>query len=388
MKKKLLFTTTIIALLATLICLKYLINPFIYIALIWFFVLICFTLITKKTSIRLIFFYLSIAILTIGIFEVHLVFKAKKVPRIEGGLRGHNNLHDILGYAPEKSVTLPCSCFYGDKMLYNVVYTIGPDGLRKSPFPKNDKIKNREETLFFGGSFVLGIGVNDDETLPYQVEKFSEGKYLTYNFATGGYGPHQMLALLENNMEKDFIKDTPKYAVYMALHAHIYRAAGRASWDWHGPRYVLTNDQEVKYTGHFDDIQITSSNNIVSSILEKFKKQLNKSLIIKQINNKREKKVTNYDMELFLGIIDKARNIFEDRYPGSKFFVILWDSDEKHCAPILQGLLNRNIRVHLVSKILPDFKNDKLKYTIDLHEYHPNPLAHKLIGKYIVENMF
>ena len=89
--------------------------------------------------------------------------------RREGVYDHYYQSDDILGYRPIKNtVKLSARRYYRDELLYDVRYTIGPDGLRQS-MPFGDVNSPAGCVVFFGGSFTYGEGVNDHETMPFQV---------------------------------------------------------------------------------------------------------------------------------------------------------------------------------------------------------------------------
>ena len=53
------------------------------------------------------------------------------------------------------------------------------------------------KAAFFGGSFMFGHGVENDQTLPYYFVRNSRGTFEGFNFAGEGWGPHQMLSEIE-----------------------------------------------------------------------------------------------------------------------------------------------------------------------------------------------
>src|SRR4030095_13739981 len=73
------------------------------------------------------------------------------------------------------------------------------------------------------------------------------------NFGFLGYGPHQMLAQLQQELVRDAIDCTPRYAIYQALPSHVSRAAGLEAWDQAGPKYTLGKDRTIIPVGHFND---------------------------------------------------------------------------------------------------------------------------------------
>jgi len=120
--------------------------------------------------------------------------------------------------------------------------------------------------------------------------------------------------------------------------------------------------------------------------LGKARKILTRSLIYRKIFRR---KTSKEDIDRFIGIVTAARNIFEIRYPGSEFHVILWGTkDNKDVIRTLERMLRKEkIRLHLIGDILPDFTEHQLKYIISPHDSHPNSLAYRLMAEYVVERI-
>ena len=289
--------------------------------------------------------------------------------RFEGNItKGYNLIHDFLGYAPAKDKAFTSIKYYEEKQLYNVTYTIDANGLRVPP-PYNNG-KNNECVLFFGGSFTFGEGLNDYEAMPYIVGRKSKGKYQVYNFGFHGYGPHQMLSAIEHNMVNDIIDCKPKYVIYQALISHADRSGGFSPWDQHGPRYTLSTDGIVKYNGHFDDNKVGN--------------ELKKSYLYSLFMNKM-KSLSKINVNLFIAIVDKANQLFQDRYPGIKFHVILWGPRQNY---IINHLKEKNIPVHPILKILPDHNWKNSIYTLSPpYDNHPNALANERIADYVINHI-
>lgn len=366
---------------ALLISLRYFPAPYIWISLSFFVVFLYGAISRIKPAVRLVCVNIAIIFLVIGSLEAYLWtsqgFRDKE--RFEGDIfkKGYNVRNDILGYAPGKGKAFTSIKFLGQKKLYSVTYTIGTNGLRV--VPQYNKKENKC-VIFFGDSFTFGEGLNDDETLPYRVSIKTEGQYKIYNFGFQGYGPHQMLSAIEHNMIDNIIECKPKHVIYPALAAHVDRSAGPSPWDQHGPRYILLEDGSVKYSGHFDDDKIDGG------IRPKIRNEMNKSLLYDKYFNRKEP-VSRANIDLFVGIIDKSKRLLEEHYPGLKFHMILWDNPEKNRELIIDLLNEKDIPIHLIEKILPDYSENKSKYAIVPHyDYHPNARANELIADYIITN--
>ena len=251
----------------------------------------------------------------------------------------------------------------------NTTTILTQGGLRITPPTSSHNDNNC--IIFFGGSFTFGEGVDDRSAMPYIVGTLQHNK--VYNYGFHGYGPHQMLSAIDNGM----IGCKPKSVVYQAVSAHVARSAEASSWDSHGPMYVLRNGQ-LKYNGHFDN-----QKEIEYTIMNKAVSQLEKSyLYIRFI-----KKSTDYDINLFLAIVDGSRRKLVEIFPEVQFHVILWDHpDDAVYLKVRDGLEQRSIKFHLVSDMLPGYPSDMERYVIK-HDGHPNPIAHQLMAEYIVKNM-
>ncbi len=82
----------------------------------------------------------------------------------------------------------------------------------------------------------VGAGLEDDETLSYQVGVQSGGRYRTFNFAANGYGPAQMLAAIETGMVGRIVDTTPPVCV---LHSHSASCVADGGSGWLGQAAAL-----------------------------------------------------------------------------------------------------------------------------------------------------
>lgn len=361
--------------LFSIISLKYFSFPYIWIAVYWFISFDFLVLLSKKTVQKSIWFNLAFIIFILGALEGYSYFSLEEAPnkeRKQFGLKTTSS--EILGYAPTKGQTVNENKYMGQQLIYNVSYTINAVGLRSSSSAQ--PLHNNQCILFFGDSFTFGVGVNDFETMPYVVQELS--KCPVYNFGYGGYGPHQMLSAIQHGMVKDIINCQPRIVIYQAALFQAGRSAGSAWWDKHGPQYILLPNGSIKYDGHFDDgnwIQI------------KTRAQLGKSFMYKKFFLNRIK-IKEEDIKLFVEIIGQSQKLLKEQYPKMEFHVIYWDNKtEKFNDMFIDGLKNKDVRLHLMSRIIPDYSIHESQYVISQYDKHPNPLAHQRIAQYIVDKI-
>jgi hypothetical protein len=379
----------LITTLTSLISLEFFIIPFAWIFLLWFLVFFYAARTSKKGgSAQLIYFNISLVLLILGIYELYL--GSKEIERYAITESNRNRAgnpilwyteNDILGYAPKKNITVHTTKKFFNELVFDVVYTLDKNGLRvTSPSKENNQ---KECILFLGDSLTFGEGVNEQQTLPYLTSLKTNQQFQVYNFAFRGYGPHQMLASLEQGRIANIAQCQPQYAIYQAIDDHVSRAAGLSAWDPHGPKYILKENGDVVRDGHFDDRSLIPSN----FITRKIKTNLQKSLIIEKIFFK-QRPTNQHDVDLMVGIVDKFQKNFEARYPDSEFHVIFWDANNAvNKAKIIKGMKSRNIKLHLISDILPNYQADPSVYRINKYDPHPNALANQILADYVTKNI-
>jgi len=288
---------------------------------------------------------------------------------------------DALGYAPRRNVRVTAKKYYGDTLIYDVVYSIDGWGLRIEP-PANLAGQHRC-VVFFGDSHTFGEGLNDDQTLPYLVGLKTDGHYAIRNFAFSGYGPHQMLANLQSPLFDERLGCEPAHFFYLAIPEHIARVAGLDSWDLHGPRFTVDAKGEAVRAGNFDDparIFGLKQPYWVQLALDKF--------FTWQRFFGRARDPNSTDLQLFLAVVRSSVHLAQRRYPNSDFYVLLWDGRiDERLAVIEKELRSAGISVRRVSEAIPDLTPHWTHYILSVQDPHPNVLQNELIANYLVHDV-
>jgi len=348
-------------------------DPFVFVFLLWFAA--CLVVVfTCRSPIRLLAFYASLGLLVLGLFEAYFAGWLPRRERVyvsrETGTRRLHRLHPVLGYAAKASTRVQEKKLLDDELVYHVTYTIDGDGLRIGPGAGKP---DASSVLFLGGSFTFGHGVNDSETTAYVFEERAEGRFRSFNFGFNGYGPHQMLAILDNGYERKVVKDhPPKFAIYQAIPDHVVRCAGRAAWDQAGPRYVLDAEGNLAYGGSFQGAALS---NLIALI--------NKSHVLRRLLVALWKE-DPADLDLFVAIVQEATRIFQERYEG-KFYVLAWDTTTRGDASyeeMLSKLRATSLAVVEIEHIVADYQHDREKYFIP-GDPHSNAFAHARVAEFL-----
>ncbi len=157
-----------------------------------------------------------------------------------------------LGYVLLPGAVVTATQTVGDRLIYRVRYAIDDRGRR--PVPLADAAARPQFALFFGGSFIFGDGLADEEQLPYHLGQIAPS-YAPYNFGVSGYGPNQALAQLQFQNLPAEVAQPRGIAIYTYICAHISRVAGTMERvngvGANAPDYALGQNGQVIYRGDF-----------------------------------------------------------------------------------------------------------------------------------------
>ena len=309
-----------------------------------------------------------VAVLAFGAWKRYESARAPvSAMRMEGtGAAGFfdQNIDDV-GFIAEADRHVTSRKLLGDRVLYDVAYTTGPDHFRVVPAADE---KPARCVLLFGDSFTFGEGVNDDETSATWIVRKSKGHVAAKNLGISGWGPHQFLAGLQSGRFQRATACTPTDAFYLMIPTHIARAAGRGVWDRHGPLFLLDADGRPVRHGNFDTDMGFGWRQLVG---------LNRL-------------TDGEEADLTAALLVEGGRELKARYPGIHFRVILWNTDGEFPLEVLdramRGMVKRGVEVHSMEKVIPHFAESWPQYVIQM-EGHPNPRAHERIADFILQSI-
>lgn len=287
---------------------------------------------------------------------------------------------EVRGYAAAPNARARERVRAGDQLLLDVVYTTNAHGLRIAPHDRDPgssaPVGERENVVFFGCSVTVGEGVGDEDTMPWVFETRSRGRYQAYNLGFHGYGPHQMLRVLETGLLETVVAGRPPTkAVYQGLMEHIERSAGNypaVSWGPSAPRYVLRGDGTPEYRGPF---HASLGNSLFS--------MLNRSHVFRLVAPVMLSwRRTPADIDLYVAVVKRSKELFEARYAG-QFSVVMWSAYDRDYPTVMERLRQAGVRVFEVHRIIPDIYTADRRYKLRGDE-HPNATAHALIAEFLL----
>lgn len=267
-----------------------------------------------------------------------------------------------LGYRLSKNASVTETLYVEGQIAYESCYSTNHHGWRAVPAGEDS---SENEFVFLGCSYTFGTGVNDDETFANQVcKRFPTGARAQL-VAVAGFGPHHMLAIIENGEIKPLVKgDHPRF-IYVCIPDHIRRCAGLAPWDRVGPQYVIRDDT-VERDGNFNSGR-------VRGILSKFE----------LLRCTREHLMGDGEVKLLAGVVNRMREAVKANYPDSTFHVVLWNNTAPAPPEVVQ--LRRHFKQYDLNVIdtTDYFPADEDHYFAD---WHPTPLAHQVVAKRLCQH--
>lgn len=189
------------------------------------------------TSVLAILLIAEIAITVIGPrFESHLVVTTTSLDNPTANLNGRR---PILGWGPSAPGRYRTKHVLNGKLLYDTVYTIDHDLLRKV-----DSGKVGKGIAFLGDSFVFGEGVQDSDTLPQLFANLEGRTTPVYNLGFKGYSPAQALAEMRAGIYDKQLKNSRLFVEFVAPW-QSERVSCKATFVVDAPRFVQVNDRII-----------------------------------------------------------------------------------------------------------------------------------------------
>lgn len=246
----------------------------------------------KKVIITVISFILLLIIFDVIVFHIDNYNFNKRIAKIDNGLQNIKKSYR-LGTSSQKY-----SLILDDFDINHILQTSF-----RAPILKG---KNSDNIFIFGCSFAYGSPLEADENFSAYLAE--DTKYSVYNYAYGGWGIQHFLALLEN-YDFSSIK-SPKYVIYIYMSDHIRRMYSKY--------YEFFNTCYFRYLYKNNKLYVDKLNLPTLYIYRKLNMQY-----IKYLSNSEKYKTKNFF--LFSKYIEKINTLIQQKFPGSKFIILVYD---------------------------------------------------------------
>jgi len=357
-------------------------NAYLYLAIIWIALPLALIRVTKSGKFRVIFINISVLTALLFVLEIGLRLTSNTCRHLDinrDDTKSNIEFTSIKGYQLAADKTLKVRKSREGETVFDVSYSTDKNGLRITPNGSSDSI------LVFGASYAFGTGVNDDETMPYELGSLTGKK--VYNFGYTGYGAHQMLSIIENGLHHLPTNPSPKHAIYLAIPDHVRRTAGFSDWDWNSPKYERDANGRLRNAGPFYKYSIFSPLKYTVLALQR------KSYLISGLSTK-QSHMQDANLRLYLAVVKQSSDLLKTKYPGLQFHIVLWKTSE--CGDqkndfeydkMRSALKAEGFTIHEIQNILPDYCQNYWSYRIHQCENHPTANAHRLLANYLSERV-
>ncbi len=272
-----------------------------------------------------------------------------------------------LGYAPAPGARVRSMREIDGDLIYDVRYTIDEHGLRATPGSGDDG----PAVVLFGGSFMFGEGVEDDQSLPASLARWLNDDTRILNAGFHGYGPHHMLRSLETERLDPLVSDGVEHVIYLGIDGHAKRAAGRTTWDQAGPQYE-TRDGVVSFVGPFRSAPAAT----VVKILNRFGPTRDLLRWWLEADEAGEEA----DRRLYVDVVARAADVAREKW-GAGFTVLYWDHKDE---PFVDLLRERGLDVVPVSDALEGRSWRRFVLGVDRH---PNRFGHQTMARAVARHL-
>jgi hypothetical protein len=279
----------------------------------------------------------------------------------------------VLGYRLPPNAQITATLHRGETVSQHT-YTTDAFQRRFTPV---DHVEQRQEfLLFFGCSMTFGLGVQDDETMPFYAGQYAPHSR-PYNYGVSGYGPHHVLAQLQSAPLTHEIPEKHGIAVYTFIDHHIDRAIGTMrvynQWEQHAPYYMLDAHERLVRKGDF------SSGRPVVSLLYWI---LGKSQILQYYGIRLPVRIREEHIRLTARIIVEAHTTFHQQFPDDAFYVLLYPGVSRGRA--LLPYLERAGVPYLDYSRLIDWPHPGLTLPGDAH---PTAQGHRMVAAHLAKDV-
>ncbi|MDR0801770.1 hypothetical protein [Fluviicola sp.] len=262
----------------------------------------------------------------------------------------------------------------GTDTVFDVHYSI--DHMNKRITPGFDSTK-KNYALFFGCSIGFGYGLEDNQTLAYQVQKQGES-INAYNFSISGTGTNHMLAEIKHRDLSKQVTEKDGCGYYIFFWDHLYRAIGTMTryteWLHLAPYYKMENRKLVRRKLFKD------GRPFISDIYER----LYQTNIVKYFEADLPLRLNDSHYDLVTEMVLETKKEYQKQFGNDKFYLVIYPNYMAYTPEQMQifksYLKKKKIKfIDLSQKIVYQGK-----YTLP-GDAHPNAETNELMAKYLLQ---
>lgn len=258
--------------------------------------------------------------------------------------------------------------------------TYGIDDFSRRETPQDGSLNRKKHLILMGDSFVFGVGVNDNGTIPYYLARMKKG-FKVYNYGISGFGAHQLLKRLKDCDVAAGVSEKEGILVYVLNHIQIERARMNAEhllwFDANQPFYYL--DSSGKLVGGKSYAQ---SNPIRNYIFGAIRQSAFLHLVRRDNYYSGKLRFSDRDLELASKIIAAIKSEYLRQFPKGRFIAYFMPFEWIDYAPGLSLLLEKS---HVEYRDHSTRGTVEMAKKLELPDHHFSPAGNKLIAGYLGE---
>lgn len=292
------------------------------------------------------FVFILIFVLMLVSFEVFFQLITPNETYVKTQPKSVLKYHPVLGYQINDDGVYETAYHFSDGAPPIITKSTLVGGMRHTPVPENHRDKF---AVFFGDSFTFGVGVNDDDTLPYYFGQVAP-EYHPYNYGVPGGAVQNMYYKLSTEDLTGQIKEPSGIAVYWYFGFHTNRVVGGMpgfnKWADTTACFEVENNILV-HKGNFRQAHPWRSVLYDLLYLSNTCRYIGFYLPIAHTEK-------HYDTAAFM--LSESARLFKEQFPRSEFIVLFWNGRVPYL-PVMERLNAQGIRTMLARDFLDGIEN-------------------------------
>ncbi|MCB0384007.1 MAG: hypothetical protein KDD43_01340 [Bdellovibrionales bacterium] len=230
----------------------------------------------------------------------------------------YDNPVEVFGWSLVPNIVTQVTRYQDHWIIYEATYTI--DQFRRRVVFPGEQRGREAFIIFLGGSNMMGQGLEDEQTLDYQLTSRFE-QFKSYNYSVPGYGLGHVMAQAENIDFQSQISQKKGLVIYLFPTYHVDRLlGGLQTIDWAGglPYYRIVDNQVVRSGFIHEDRWVYAKSAMA----------WNKTFLRHKLKLTGPFEISEKDLEFACRVVAEVRNKVRSHFEEMEFLLVLHPHSE------------------------------------------------------------